>query len=79
MSTEPENTDEEDELPEDVSPENAERCLASLPPEIQSSIKDEADAQAVDMIHKFEAHAMQYERDHPDTAPSKTVDATISK
>lgn len=60
---------EEDELPDDVSAENAARCLASLPPEIQQSIREEADAQAVDMTHKFEAHAMQYEREHPEAEP----------
>ena len=71
MSTTPENEDEDDGLPDDISPENAAKCMDGLPPEIQSSIKEEADAQSVDMIHKFESHAMQYEREHPESAPAK--------
>lgn len=63
--------DELDELgfPDDISPEAIARSTASLPPEIQASIKREADEQAKEMIQKFEEHAKAYEKEHPETAP----------
>ena len=74
--------DELDELgfPDDISPEAIARYHAMLPPAVRAEIEKEADAQAKEMIQKFEEHAKAYEKEHPETAPkAKTPKAQRGK
>ncbi len=67
-------------LMDDLSPEALAEYHASLPPAVRAEIEKEADAQAKEMIQKFEEHAKAYEKEHPETAPvAKTPKAKRGK
>lgn len=57
----------EDEMAE-ISPEEAERIYAAMPAEVRAEIEKTADEENKELIHKFEMHAMDYEKEHPESA-----------
>ena len=68
MSTQP---DPEEIADIDATPESVSAWELSLPPEVLAEINRMADKENLEMIHKFEMHAMDYEKAHPESAPSK--------
>ncbi len=45
----------------DISPEEAQSIYDAMPEAVRAEVDKESDVQNMEMIHKFEMHAMDYE------------------